>query len=288
MVQDGRSINHITFTCPQVFCVSDASEFGIGGFNSEGFAWRWEIPPTQRGFFSLNMLEFLASYLTIRMTLKQIVTTDIKHQGIKIQALTDSSCALSWILKGGADEVTRALATDLMEFNSSLCANHIPGKNNIIADSLSRDFHIPKGTLIKEMYRKHGDLMPRNFKIFNLEQADISWICSITPSQRAKQVSVTRRSRSKIAHGLNGQAFLKPPTSEDAFWRTKTDLKKSASLLRSRSRLDIITLAERLKLPFEETPSELQSLKWERPSGRMDLPTPEMMPMDTSTPQSLA
>jgi len=79
--------------------------------------------------------------------------------------------------------------------------------------------------------------------------------------------------------------FLKAANIRGCFLEDKNRLEKSASLLRSRSRLDIITLAERLKLPFEETPSELQSLKWERPSGRMDLPTPEMMPMDASTPQ---
>jgi hypothetical protein len=37
----GIRIDHVTFSLPSTFCFSDASESGIGGFTSEGFAWRW-------------------------------------------------------------------------------------------------------------------------------------------------------------------------------------------------------------------------------------------------------
>lgn len=65
----GIRIDHITFTFPDYFTISDASKFGMGGFTSEGFAWRYKIPDHLLGIFSINILEFIAAIITISLSL---------------------------------------------------------------------------------------------------------------------------------------------------------------------------------------------------------------------------
>jgi hypothetical protein len=55
----GILINNIVFRKPNVLYRSDASEFGIGGYNLiSGSAWRFELPVNLRLRSSLNSLEF--------------------------------------------------------------------------------------------------------------------------------------------------------------------------------------------------------------------------------------
>ena len=116
----------------------------MGGYNSEGLAWRYELPPALIGKFSINLLEFIASVITIYLTIK-----DSDHPK-KILAFTDSSSALGWLYKANFhtnqpahDAVARWLAKTLIDHDAALYSQHIRGIHNIIADVLSRDCHIP-------------------------------------------------------------------------------------------------------------------------------------------------
>jgi len=65
----GRCFNSILKTVSNVICISDASEFTLGGFSAigdHGFAWRFELPPDLQGIFTLNLLEFIAAYWTMK------------------------------------------------------------------------------------------------------------------------------------------------------------------------------------------------------------------------------
>jgi hypothetical protein len=60
----GVSINNIVFRKPSIIYRSDASEFGIGGYNvTTGMAWRYEINTKLRLHTTLNSLEFIACVL---------------------------------------------------------------------------------------------------------------------------------------------------------------------------------------------------------------------------------
>ena len=140
----GIDINNITFTQPTGTTISDACEHGMGGFNSKGLAWRYKLPPALIGKFSINLLEFIASVITIHLT---IIEADSPQ---KLLALTDSSSALGWLYKANFitnqpahDEVARWLATALIKNDSALYSQHIRGVHNIIADILSCNWHIP-------------------------------------------------------------------------------------------------------------------------------------------------
>jgi hypothetical protein len=63
----GVSINNVTFVKATVHLWTDASEHGIGGHDDHGIGWRLEIPPDLQGIFSINLLEFIGSYIGIKM-----------------------------------------------------------------------------------------------------------------------------------------------------------------------------------------------------------------------------
>jgi hypothetical protein len=62
----GVSLNNISFRKPTLIYRSNASEFGIGGYNIiSGLAWCWELPVNLRLRTSINSLEFIVSVVTI-------------------------------------------------------------------------------------------------------------------------------------------------------------------------------------------------------------------------------
>ena len=95
----GVPINSIVFVKPSVNLWSDACEYGIGGYSENGLAWRWKIPNAWHGKLTLNLLEFLASAVTIYMTILKI------GQGSHILAFTESSSAPDWMHKTNFDPV---------------------------------------------------------------------------------------------------------------------------------------------------------------------------------------
>ena len=94
-----ESINNIVFVKPSVTLWSDACEYGIGGYSKNFLSWRWRIPDAWHGKLMLNLLEFLASAVTIYMTILQL------GQGSHILAFTESSGALGWKHKASFDPV---------------------------------------------------------------------------------------------------------------------------------------------------------------------------------------
>ena len=100
--------------------------------------WRWYIPPKWHGVLTLNLLELLASEVSIYMTIQQI------GHGSHILAFTDISGALGWMQKayfdpvneGGHGTIVRWLGWTLVSNEASLYYQHIKVTKNIIADSL--------------------------------------------------------------------------------------------------------------------------------------------------------
>jgi hypothetical protein len=65
MAMEGISINNVVFRKLDRIYRSDASEFGLGGYNLiTRSAWRFELPIDCRLRTSLNSLEFLACLIT--------------------------------------------------------------------------------------------------------------------------------------------------------------------------------------------------------------------------------
>ena len=126
----------------------------------------------------LNLLELLASAVTIYMNILQMV------QGSHILAFTDSYSALGWMHKEffypvnseSHDAVARWIEWTLFSNEIFLYLQHIKGTGNIIADSLSRDFLRSDQTLTKNF---NQILPPQTEASFHIKQPPrnvISWI----------------------------------------------------------------------------------------------------------------
>ncbi|OEU10297.1 hypothetical protein FRACYDRAFT_247237 [Fragilariopsis cylindrus CCMP1102] len=96
----GISLNGLTMRNPTMLEVSDSCPFGLGGFTSNGSAWRLQVSessPIYGNCISNNVLEFLAMVITIWLTL-----IECKEQGLKdelILALGDNTSAIGWMTK---------------------------------------------------------------------------------------------------------------------------------------------------------------------------------------------
>ena len=92
-------INSIVFVKSSVTLWSDTCEYGIGGYSNNGLVWWWRITSVCHGKLTLNLLEFLASAVTIYMTILKI------GQGSHILAFIDISSALGCMYKAYFDPV---------------------------------------------------------------------------------------------------------------------------------------------------------------------------------------
>lgn len=145
----GISLNGLTMRNPTMLSVSDSCPFGLGGFTSNGSAWRLQVSessPIYGNCISNNVLEFLAMVITIWLTL-----IECKEQGLKdelILALGDNTSAIGWMTKtsfltpdsvyfSAANFIARKLASLMIESGNFLASQHLKGKKNIVADWLT-------------------------------------------------------------------------------------------------------------------------------------------------------
>ena len=109
---------------------------------------------------------------------------DHPGQGSHILAFTDSYRALGWMHKASFDPVNAEshdavspLPGWTMESNrTSLYSQHIKGTENIIADSLLRDFHRSDQTLTKNSNQILQPQTAASFQIKHPSRNVISWI----------------------------------------------------------------------------------------------------------------
>jgi hypothetical protein len=121
----GISINLLTYRAPNLFLRADACEHGLGGLSvNSGVAWRFQIPTALRGNISLNLLEYLASAVTIVLVARH---NQIQPEDCVLSQL-DSTTADYWLQKGGAQfkgperalhlEVSRWLSSCLLDIGA--------------------------------------------------------------------------------------------------------------------------------------------------------------------------
>ena len=204
--QKGININNITYTRPTDIGTTDACETGMGGYLEDGRAWRWKIPTNLQGIFTINLLEFLAAVVNIWI----VIRSPTKER--KILSFTDSSSALGWLHHSTFnpithpihDNIARHLAKIFIEADSTLYSQHVAGKQNFIADSLSRDYHISTVTLTKTFVSLFPDQIPSNFRIMTLPKEITSWLYSLKDFSIVKMASPQEHNPSKLGVLLAG------------------------------------------------------------------------------------
>lgn len=143
----GMSIKNIVYRKPTHLYRSDASEFGMGGYNIlAGKAWRFELPVDCRLRTCLNSLEFMALTITIWLD----ILTDSLDPESCILSQTDSSSAAGWLHKSNYTDDTnsivqlttaRHVATLFIDAHCCLDSQWFVG-GGMVSDCLSCDFHL--------------------------------------------------------------------------------------------------------------------------------------------------
>jgi hypothetical protein len=287
----GINLNLITLRRPTHSLRSDACEHGIGGYNLEsGKAWRWEIPVELRGRATLNALEFLASYVAI--------ATEVAHNNVPplscFLSQTDSTTAAGWLQKSNFTDddplqlrIARATASTMMESESLLYSQWIPGNDNPIADCLSRDHDRSDAELTMLLFLHCSSQMPRHFAICPVDP-ELSlkmtlWLRALPRGEPTPKAPT----RSKLLTGKSGSFTFTPLNST-----TTPSSSSSSHLYESPSSPHSERLTEKTdsqyesSLPQKLTPLVPPSMLWQRALENTISKVRFMKPMDQNASKS--
>ena len=100
--------------------------------------------------------------------------------------------------------MARWLALEMLNNETALYSQHIRGVHNFIADSLSRDHHLPDETLIDSFYSLLPLQTPKNFRISPLPKKITSWLASLSRLATKRTDLPAHRSESKLGALIDG------------------------------------------------------------------------------------
>ena len=274
--QEGVDLNHMNYTKPTNVGCTDACEHGLGGFTADGLARRFQLPEDLKGIFTINLLEFIAAVINIWMTIIH------KGKGRKILNFTDSSSALGWLYKSSFDptkeilhnSVTRHLARLQINSHSSLYSQHIKGSHNIIADMLSRDFHLSDWQITNTAILLFPEQVPSKLTITPLSNKIISWLYSLRDSLPAWKVSRQTPKPSSLGVFLDGANTVTELESRITTLTRSPKRKRSASSQDSVQVSDEILTARKGWMNWQEAQCLPPSRMYVRPFARTFGTTP--------------
>ena len=186
--RSGIDMNLLVFRKPVKVYRSDACPAGLGGYSSDGNAWRWYIPKDLQFRASINLLEHMGSKVTpwidkIKGRLKK---------GDCYLSMTDSSTSEGWAKKSNFTEliedpvqaevrieVCRKDAKRNLEDKLKDYSQWFPGAQNDVADALSRDHDRTDEELTYLLFKFCPSQMPRHFKIAPLPAEINSYLISV-------------------------------------------------------------------------------------------------------------
>jgi len=205
----GISINNVVFRKPTHIYCSDASEFGLGGYNLiSGRAWRFEIPPDYRLRTSINSLEFLACIITVWI---DFIHNEIPEESC-ILSQTDNSSAAGWLRKSNfADDANyaiqlttaRHIAQLVIDNNCCLNSQWFTGDFNLVSDCLSRDFHLTDDALTNLIASSISHQVPFGFLLSPIPTEVSSWLTCLLCNQPFKEEWCKEQTKSKLLLGAD-------------------------------------------------------------------------------------
>ena len=282
----GISLNNITFRQPTHIYYSDACPFGLGGYNHWGKAWRWSIPPELRFKATINMLEHIAS--TIGPWI-DILNDDLPPSSCTL-SMTDSTTSAGWLRKSNfanVDETklhtqakmktSRMHASRLLKHDIREYSQWFPGNRNVVADSLSRDFHINDNSLTNLFRSNFPQQIPPRFNIAPLPLEISSWICAWLREMPNSQQRLEEHQPSTIEHGFDGSNSWKRLIFP-AIFSSNPSIRniKSPSFLHSPTPSGEQIILDPKFLDWLAKRSEIPSTMWRRPFGSTNSVTQDL------------
>ena len=287
--KEGVDMNLIVYRRPDRVYRSDSCPAGLGGYSDQGFAWRWYIEQELQGRASNNLLEHIASIITVWI---DIINGRLKHGDCSL-SMTDSTTSEGWTRKTNFKEdredpiqatvriqVAREHATRLMEHGIKDYSQWFPGKENDVADALSRDDDRDDEELTQILHSHVPSQMPRHFEIVPLPNEISSWLTSLLRKLPVKEQLQERHTRTKLGRGgdgSNGASQL--DSTMTSTLTTSQDINESNSLEPLPWLCGKHDFQERLMIPWLKAQSEVPFHMWHRPSGRTTDQTPQGMKM---------
>jgi hypothetical protein len=193
-IHKGMSLNLITYRRPTVVSWSDACPQGMGGYDSLGNAWQFQLSPddTVACHSSNNSLEFVAALISVWVA----ITTRRNNEDCFL-ALGDNTSAVGWLHKANIDEsknlplhmAARKYAEILLQADCCLYSQHIAGKHNTIADILSRKFDFTNEDLTTFILSNFAHQVPKSFTVSPLPPEILSWLISWLRKCRERMAS---------------------------------------------------------------------------------------------------
>jgi hypothetical protein len=183
VARKGISLNNIAFRLPEHFGRSDAFEGGLGGYDlTSGRAWRFPIPTELQHRKSQNYLEYLACMIQLVCMLAE----NKWEPGDCFLSVGDNTSALGWIHKSNFHPdkdkeqashlaLARHITNMLADLNIIQCGQWLPGDDNGVADTLSREHVMNDHDLTNLIVSSYPSQTPIGFRISPLPPAIISW-----------------------------------------------------------------------------------------------------------------
>jgi hypothetical protein len=216
---DGMSMNLLKYHTPDHHYRADACEKGIGGYDMDtGKAWRWALPQDLWGKFTLNSLEFIASFISFWIGILDVTI----HPGDCVLSETDITSAQGWLYKSNFDdsdqEIQMLIARKMVEIANAasivLYSQWLPVKENIVPDCLSRDHNMSDPKLLHMLRLFIPSQIAVDFSINPLPSVIISFIFSLvqnppdmtlSPKELPKMTSAPRNAGSSSVNNLELQ-----------------------------------------------------------------------------------
>ena len=103
----------------------------------------------------INVLEFIASILTILCLIVHLISSNINTIDLHIHVYTDNTSAKSWLIKNITTHPLHAYLVQVLthiqaSYGLVITYGHIPGNHNTFADAASRHFQCPNGLHINK------------------------------------------------------------------------------------------------------------------------------------------
>jgi hypothetical protein len=188
MANNGISLNSIAFRQPTHIYRSDSCPAGLGGYNHEGFAWRWHLLADLEFRASNNLLEHLAAIISPWI---DILAGRLKSQDC-VLLMADSTTAEGWLKKSNFSELGKSKiqslvrieaaqmqATLFMSLGIKNYSQWFKGESNEVLDALSRDNNRDDKELINFFCAFCPSQIPSHFRIVRLPRKITSWLIAL-------------------------------------------------------------------------------------------------------------
>ena len=273
----------------------DACPQGMGGYGLQsGVAWRLRLDPDLIGRGSLSTLEFLAALIGIWVECELsggIGTDDV------LLCQGDSSSATGWLAKSSfGDEcpihmaIARSLASYLNARSVAHYSQWFPGKENSVADVLSRDFHLRDDEVVELLQKNFAHQLPQSFRLVPLSTAMLSNVGDLLrlqpKTQRLPPVPVPRAAAAGKSTRASSRLSDIAATPSSESLTARSDSTCSPVSRRPYGKAGPTTPEELWNLALDARQAQFvpPSTAWRRPIGLTNLAAPSMTPEAESTP----